>query len=191
MEAPGLTREYCAQVDPQAYEMSLIHRLEVARLMARLKPDWWDASEALQELTDHAGWYLANSEGRAAGWLTAACHMNQRTVEIESLGFDLAGTYCVGSELTPLVHACEEWGLYNGMANCRYIMSSRGFSIHNQEIIDPASALLTLRNYDRQDFDWFTGMGYTPCGILPQIYGYCFHGIVLVKELQWFVNCTQ
>lgn len=185
MDAARSNLNYALQARHQACEMSLLHRLDVARLMVRLKPDWWDVHEALQQLTENTGWYLRDTRGAATGWLIAHQQPACRTVEIESLGYDNHGELCVGPELTPLLLACEDWGLYSGMANCRYIMSSRGLSIHDQDIDNPAAALAGLENIDREDFDWFLTMGYKPCGILPQIFGYRYHGILFVKELSF------
>ncbi len=185
MDLVSLKRENLASLKPQAYEMSLLHRLDVARLMARLKPDWWDVREALQQLTENTGWYLTKPDNTASGWLIAHQQAAFRTVEIESMGYDDAGDYSIGPELEPLVLACEDWGLYAGMANCRYIMSSLGLSIHNQQLTDPGAALASLKNHTRPDYDWFISMGYRPCGIFPQIFGYRFHGIVLIKELSF------
>jgi hypothetical protein len=189
MDLVRLNRASLASLKPQAYEMSHLHRLDVARLMARLKPDWWDVREALQQLTENTGWYLMGPDGQARGWLIARQQEAFRTVEIQSIGYDNAGHFEIGTELEPLLSTCEEWGLYSGMANSRYIMSSRGLSIHSQPILDPALALAGLKNLGRPDFDWFLSMGYRPYGILPQIFGYLYHGIVLIKELSFEPRC--
>jgi len=164
-------------------ELTSLQRLPVARLMARLKPDLWDVQEAMNQLSGCHGWILAGPDGVPAGWLAVRSLPAHRSVEIECLGYDALGTYCVGPVLAPLLDVCERWSTLQGMINIRYITGSKGLSCHNKKIVDPGQELKELASIDREDFDWLISMGYQACGILPEVYGNAYHGVLLVKVL--------
>jgi hypothetical protein len=171
-------------ITPTVRELSLLHRVPVARLMSRLKPEWWDLHEAVHQLNICQGWYIAGADGSPSGWLAARPSPLYRTVEIECMGYDALGTLAVGPQLTPLVDACERWAVLQGMVNLRFVVGSRGLSCHNKKIDDPGKELHDLKNLDRDDFDWLLSLGFRPSGILPEIYGNAYHGIILIKVLQ-------
>lgn len=43
--------------------------------------------------------------------------------------------------------------------------------------------LKNITAINRKEYDWFLSMDYNPHGILPDIYGENYHGIVLIKRL--------
>jgi len=160
-----------------------LHRLSVARLMERLKPEWWDYYEALDCLGSCQGWFLENSLGQPVGWLAARTFLLYRTVEIESIGFDWLGELRVSSELQPLIETCEIWAKNQGITNLRFVMSSRGMTCHDRMIENAGAELALLRSQNRPEFDWFLSMGFRAWGILPEIFGHHYHGILLIKQL--------
>lgn len=165
-------------------EISPLHRLPVARLMAHVHPEKWDVHEALELLNTCHGWFLENQQGACFAWLAARQHPDYRSVEIESMGYANGNTAKIGPEIIPLIDACEDWALKHGMVNSRFVTHSRGLSCHDKEIILPGEELIRLQGHDRPDFDWLVLQGYQPCGILPEIFGYHYHGILLIKQLK-------
>jgi hypothetical protein len=163
--------------------ITALHRLPLARLMERLKPEWWDYQEAMELLANCHAWLLETEHGQPVGWLAARLLIPYRTVEIESMGFDGLGELKVNAELLPLIETCEMWARKQGMANLRYVMGSGGMTCHDRAIEDPGTELALLRSQNRPDFDWFLSIGFRPWGILPEIYGYHYHGILLIKAL--------
>ena len=115
-------------------------------------------------------------------WLLCRLLKGYRTVEIEVLGWDDDGRFKVGVELQPLVKVCEQWGQEEGAVNSRFVIGSRGLSCHGKRLGQPWKELKELQAVDRQEFDWFASMGYVPSGILPDIYGDGYHGIILLKR---------
>jgi len=163
-------------------EITSLHRLSVARLMERLKPEWWDYLEALDFLAICHGWFLENYRGQPVGWLAARAYPQYRTLEIESMGFDWQGEQRVCSELLPLIETCEGWAIKEGMVNLRFVMSSRGMTCHDRLIENAGAELALLRSLNRPEYDWFLSIGFHPWGILPEIFGPRFHGILLIKQ---------
>ncbi|HVN52720.1 MAG TPA: hypothetical protein VMT46_00215 [Anaerolineaceae bacterium] len=165
------------------YQLTPLHRLPVARLMARIQGDRWDMQEALELLNACQGWFLDSPQQGPVGWLAARRYTTHRTVEIESMGYNDGGRVKIGPELAPLMDACEDWAVREGMVNARFITGSRGMSCHNKEIILPGLEIQQLNSEERPDFDWLVMRGYQPCGVLPEIYGHHYHGILLIKHI--------
>ncbi len=165
-------------------EITPLHRLPVARLMAHVNPEKWDVHEALELLNTCHGWFLENDQGACFAWLAVRQHSSYRSVEIECLGYANGAKATIGPELSPLIEACEDWALKRGMVNCRLVINSRGLTCHDKAIALPGEELTQLQSHDRPDIDWLVLQGYQPCGILPEIFGYHYHGILLIKQLK-------
>lgn len=86
-------------------------------------------------------------------------------------------------ELQPLVEQCEQWIREQGGVNSRFIIGSRGLSCHGKVLGKTWQELQELHAVDREEYEWFVLMGYTPSGILPDIYGTGYHGIMLLKRV--------
>jgi hypothetical protein len=156
---------------------------DVANLMVKLKPEWWDLEGAVAQLSSGVGWYLQTNRGEPMGWLLCKPYPLYKTVEIECLGYDDGGHFKIGPELEPLAEKCEQWAKERGNVNLRFIIGSRGLSCHDQALGKPWQELKELRVIDREEYHWFTSMEYIPSGILPDIYGPGYHGIMLIKRL--------
>jgi hypothetical protein len=155
---------------------------DVANLMTKLKPEWWNLEGAIAQLNAGTGWYL-ESNTKPVGWLLCKAYATYRTVEIECLGFDEQGCFKIGTELKPLVTHCEQWAQEQGAVNVRFVIGSRGLSCHGHAIEKPWEELRDLLALDRAEYDWFVSMGYVPSGILPDIYGTGYHGVILLKHV--------
>ena len=166
------------------FQLTPLHRLPVARLMARIQADRWEVHEALELLNACQGWFLDAPLQGPVGWLAARRCAAQRTIEIECMGYNDGGQVKIGPELAPLLDACEEWAVKEGMVNTRFITGSRGMSCHDKEIILPGQEIQQLSGEKRPDFDWLVMRGYQTCGVLPEIYGHHYHGILLIKQVR-------
>ena len=156
---------------------------DVANLMVQLKPEFWDLEGAVAQLSNGVGWCLTTSAGRPVGWLLCKWYAAYKTSEIECLGYDDEGQFKVGPELQPLVEQCEQWIREQGGVNSRFVIGSRGLSCHGKSLGKPWQELQELCAVDRAEYEWFVKMGYAPSGILPDIYGPGYHGIMLLKRI--------
>lgn len=155
----------------------------VSEFMARIKPEWWDFEGAKNQLSSGIGWYFGQSENQPKGWVLCKALDVYRTGEIECLGYDNGGEFKIGKELQPLIEASEKWARDKEFSIMRFTIGSRGLSCHLR-ILDKAwEELRDLHAIDREEYNWFLSMGYLPSGILPNIYGVNYHGILLVKQL--------
>lgn len=165
------------------YKLDKTNMPAVAELMARIKPEWWDVEGAVNQLSSGIGWYFGCNENKPKGWLLCKDLRHYRTVEIECLGYDDNGSCKIGEELQPLIESAEQWAREKKYAVMRFTIGTRGLSCHLRELDKPWVELRELHSVDREEFEWFNSMGYVPSGVLPNIYGDKYHGILLVKAL--------
>lgn len=156
---------------------------KVAQTMVKIKPEWWDLEGAVNQLSNGTGWYAVNNNQEVSGWLLCKTYRLYKTVEIECLGYNDNGDLKIGLELQPLVECCERWARENGYINIRFIIGSYNLSCHGKKIDYVWKELKDLNSYNREDYDWFISMGYKQSGILPDIYGEGYHGVILLKHL--------
>ncbi len=159
--------------------------LQVAALMARIKPDWWPRVEdAVAQLeADTQGWYLAGPDGEPRGWLSCILLAGYRAVEIDVMGYDDHNALTVGPPLEPLVAACEAWSRSLGTAYIRFISGSGGMPIQGRQLGSICEELCRLDTSGRPDVTWLRSLGFEPAGLLPNTYGEGYHGIMLIKRL--------
>lgn len=155
----------------------------VSEFMARIKPEWWDIEGAKNQLKSGTGWYFGKSEDQPKGWILCKSLEVYKTGEIECLGYDDNGIFKVGKELQPLVEASEEWARNENFTIMRFTIGSRGLSCHLRPLGKPWEELRDIQAIDREEYNWFLSMGYLPSGMLPNIYGDNYHGILLVKQM--------
>lgn len=155
----------------------------VSEFMSRIKPEWWDNEGAKQQLSGGTGWYFGTSEDDPMGWILCKSYDCYKTGEIECLGFDNCGVFEIGNGLQPLVEKSEEWAREQGYVIMRFTIGTRGLSCHGKELKQPWEELREVHANDREEYNWFLDMGYIPSGVLPNIYGEKYHGILLVKVL--------
>ena len=166
------------------YEMNEGSISRVASLMARIKPEFWDEDGAAEQLRTGTGWYLGENEETPIGWVLCQDQALYKTGEIECLGFESNGALVIDENLLPLIEAAENWAKKKGYANMRFTIGSRGLSCHLKELGEIPEELKNIKGIDREEYNWFLSMGYKPCGILPNVYGELYHGIMLIKLLK-------
>lgn len=156
---------------------------KVAVFMANIKPEFWDIEGAEEQLHSGIGWFLEDNLGRLKGWILCKALECYKTLEIECLGYDADGVYRIGPGLQPLVEQAESWAKEKQFSVMRFTIGSRGLSCHQRELKELWEELRDIKAFDREEFDWFLSMGYVPAGVMPNIYGDKYHGIILVKSL--------
>lgn len=169
--------------EPVVQPLTARNLRQAAALMVRLRPDWWDMEGALGQLDSGTGWALLNNDGRVAGWLLANLFSGYRTLQIECLGYDQGGILVINDQLRPLLIASEEWAKGQDCVNIRFISGSAGTSCHGMVIERPWEVLRDFASLENETIEWFMSMGYSPSGLLPDIYGRGCHGIMLIKRL--------
>jgi len=167
----------------EIYKVNLENIDIVARFMAHVKPEWWDNKGAKQQLSEGIGWYFGKSKDMPIGWILCKSYDCYKTGEIECLGFNNCGAFEIGKGLQPLIEKSEEWAKEQGFVIMRFTIGTRGLSCHGKTLRKPWEELRDLHVIDREEYNWFLSMGYEPSGILPNIYGEKYHGILLVKTL--------
>lgn len=165
------------------YKIDTENILIVSEFMASIRPEWWDIEGARQQLGEGTGWYFGSNEDNPEGWILCKSYECYKTGEIECLGYDKGGIFIIGKELQTLVEKSEEWAREQGFAIMRFTIGTRGLSCHEKSLKKPWEELRDLHSIDREEYDWFLSMGYIPSGVLPNIYGEKYHGILLVKTL--------
>ena len=155
----------------------------VSKFMASIKPDWWDEEGAKKQLSGGIGWYYGIGEDKPNGWILCKAYNCYKTAEIESLGYNNCGIFQIGKGLQPIIEKSEEWAIEQGFVNMRFTIGSKGLSCHGKELRQPWKELKELYAIDCEEYNWFLSMGYIPSGVLPNIYGEKYHGILLVKNL--------
>jgi hypothetical protein len=165
------------------YEIDSQNILMVSRLMSNIKPEWWNIEDATQQLSEGTGWYFGASKDTPKGWVLCKSYEGYKTSEIECLGYDNNGVCEIGEALQPLIEKSEEWAREKGFVNMRFTIGSSGLSCHGKNLRKPWEELKDIQAVDREEYNWFLSMGYIPSGVLPNIYGEKYHGILLVKTL--------
>lgn len=167
----------------EIYKIDSQNILAVSKFMSNIKPEWWDIEGATQQLSEGIGWYFGTSKDTPKGWLLCKSYECYKTGEIECLGYDNNGVCEIGKELQPLVEKSEEWAREEGLAIMRFTIGTRGLSCHGKKLKKPWEELRDIHAIDREEYNVFLSMGYIPSGLLPNIYGEKYHGILLVKTL--------
>lgn len=165
------------------------HIDDIAHLMARIKPDWWDFDDAKDQLTNIEntaklkGWFLAETEDDPLGWILCAAFEGYSYLSIECLGFNKEGIFVMEEELESLLKTAEKYAIDCGYRNLKYIISSTDMSCHGKPIINYAEELANLKSLNRKHFDYFYQYGFRPTGFIPHCYGENYHGIIMIKSL--------
>lgn len=160
----------------------------VAQLMCTIKPEWWDYSGALGQLSDinesikTVGWYLGDDAEHPKGWVLCRELVGYRAIELECSGFDDNGVFKLEHKLSDLIDIAAQYAKEKGYLTFRNGISSVGFNIHGKELDDIAYAIQNL-SCDRIDYKWMLDYGFKVIGIQPNAYEKGSHLIMLAKEL--------
>ena len=157
---------------------------KVAELMASTVPEWWTIDGAMAQLKGSLCWSLDDGI-KSVGWISCIDLPEYKTLEIDTCGFNdgvSAGTTVPGLE--PLFAEVEKWAREHGYANVRYVRTSGGLSCHQKPLESVWQELRDLRALaPGSSYDWLMQQGFSPCGILPNVYGEGMHGIVMIKRI--------
>ena len=160
----------------------------LATMMSTLKPEWWDYEAAYGQLSNieesikTVGWYCGQDAGHPQGWILCRELLNYRSLELECSGFDDNGVFKLEHKLSDLMAAAESYAKEKGYLTFRSGISSIGFNIHGQDIVNIPDAIANLQ-CDRIDYLWYLEHGFKVIGIQPNAYENGFHLILLAKDL--------
>ena len=172
----------------KVFEMTSEAIPKIARLMCKIKPDWWDYEGAFSQLsgvedTIHTiGWYLGEDENTPKGWILCRELIGYRALELECSGFDDNGEFKLEHKLGELIREAERYARSKGYLTFRSGISSIGFNIHEKKIDSIADAIANLE-CDRIDYKWYLEQGFRVIGIQLNAYEKGFHLIILGKDL--------
>jgi len=155
----------------------------VAALMHRLRPDTWEVDDAIAHLGTGIGWAITNDSHHPTGWVLCTWHETYRIGEIIGLGADERGHYSVGPALAPLLNQCVLWAQERQARYLSYVIGSRGFTCHLRPLGHIGEELQNLKATNRPEYQWWASQGFTPAGMLPEIHGRGYHGILLIRAI--------
>ncbi len=171
------------------YQINSENAKSVARLMHRIKPEWWPAFEdAYGQLTDidqtikTVGWYMGENSEQPKGWILCRELVGYRALELECSGFDDNGACKLEHKLGDLFQIAERYAKNKGYLTFRSGISSIGFNIHGKPILSIPDAIISL-TCERIDYKWYLAQGFRVIGIQPNAYENGFHLIMLGKDL--------
>jgi hypothetical protein len=162
---------------------------DVAQLMARIKPDWWDLEGALGQLSDirnttyNVGWFIGEDEQHPKGWVLCADYACYSCLSIECLGYDEGGKFVMEHQLRPVLDMAESYARGKGYRILRYMIGSRDMSCHDRPLGEYWEELKNLTSYGREHFDFFVEYGFKPAGFMPHCLGENYHCIIMIKQL--------
>ncbi|MPM47694.1 hypothetical protein SDC9_94407 [bioreactor metagenome] len=162
---------------------------DAAKLMNRLKPEWWSVQSAERQLRHVSesiktiGWIMYDDCRQPLGWFLCRELIGYSTLELECSGYDDHGIFSLNEQLLPLFeHAIE----YARMKGCRWFrtgMSSTAFNIDKQPVKDIPEAMKQLASA-RLDYHFLLNLGFQVIGIQPDVYETNCHLILLAKDLE-------
>lgn len=85
----------------------------VARLMARVKPDWWDYQGAMMQLMQHSmfGWYMGEKEGKPVGWISVKMLPAYHVLYLETFGCAMDDVWSAEEKMKSLYEYAERFAL--------------------------------------------------------------------------------
>lgn len=162
---------------------------ETARLMNRIKPEWWrTAEEAYSQLTDigesidTVGWVLTDKSNIPIGWSLFRELKGYLTLELECCGYDDGGVFKLEHKLRDLFDTAVQYAESKGYTSIRMGMSTVNFNIDGKPIEDISEAMKSLST-ERPDYRWLLDYGFRVIGIQPNVYKNNCHMIILYKEI--------
>jgi hypothetical protein len=162
----------------------------LAKLMADIKPDWWDYEGAVAQLSDirnmvvNVGWLMGDDEQHPQGWVLCAEYECYSCLSIECLGYNENGNFVMEQQLKPLLEHAEQHAREKGFRMLKYMIGSTDMSCHGKELGEYWEDLRDLKSFNRKHFDYFVEYGFKPSGFMPNCFGENYHGIIMIKEIK-------
>ena len=105
----------------QIYEITTDSAPTVAKMMARLVPEWWSYDSALKQITsaDKIGWYMGEDAETAKDYICVKEIREYSCAELENFGYDDNGEYTAGDDLAILHDKAEHYALEKGFRMIR------------------------------------------------------------------------
>jgi len=160
-----------------------------ARLMAKVRPDYWDYDGAICQLSDirntafNVGWIIGENEENPKGWLLCVDYELYSCVSVECIGYDTEDQHTLEKQMSFLLQQAECYAKGKGYRIYRYVITSEGLSCHGRTLGEYGDELRDLKSWDSKRFDFFVRYGFKPAGFMPDCYGANFHGVIMIKNL--------
>ena len=114
----------------------------IAKMMERIKPDWWNFDSALRAVTapDIIGWYMGESFNVPIGFIHAKELKAYNCIELENYGYDDKGVFHTGEKMAVLFDKVEQYAFDNAFRSVRVTIT------YHKEFSADKNSLTTLRN---------------------------------------------
>jgi len=195
MKTERVSYNYRRREKMNIFETNSENAILVARLMSRIKPDWWSIDSALEQVTspDIIGWYMGESEDVPIGFINIKEHATHYYVELNNYGYDDNGEFVTGEGMAILYEKIEQYAASKGLRSVRTTITWTDASFSEQEPTTYAKELLKIANYSaellasgttmRRAYPYLLNRGYYPAGLIADCYGEGLHGLILLKHL--------
>jgi len=179
----------------KVFETNTENAILVAKLMSRIKPDWWSEDSALKQITapDITGWYMGEKENEPIGFIHMKTLVNYNCVELNAYGYDDNGEFVTGEGMAILYEKVEQYAASKGIKSVRTTMTWTDASFDEQDPTTYAKELLRIANDSaellasgttkRRAYPYLLNRGYYPNGLVPNCYGEGLHGLMFLKHL--------
>ena len=165
----------------QVFDLTADNAPAVAKLMARIKPDWWSFDSALEAITAPGiiGWYMGESFDTPAGFIHVKELKAYNCIELENYGFNDCGVFHTGRKMAALFDKVEQYAAANGFRSVRVTVTyKKEFGAK----INYAKELADVKT-EKSDNYLVSHRGYRPAGFIPDCYGINSHGLMILKYL--------
>lgn len=157
----------------------------VAKLMSKIKPDWWDFKDALEQITetDVIGWYMAKNQDKPIGWMCIKLLEPYSCAELNGWGMNDNNFFHTDEKMAILYDCAERYAKEMGLRNIRTTMTSLEMSCNGRKLGNYADELRNLSSCGRKHYAYLISRGYRPAGFVPNCYADKCHGIIMLKDL--------
>ena len=163
------------------FELDINNAPIVAKMMERIKPDWWSFDSALMAITapDIIGWYMGESFNTPMGFMHAKELKAYSCIELENFGFDDNGVFHTGDKLAILFDKVEQYALENDFRSVRVTITYHKEFSHSNTAINYADELSNIKSSNYL----LLNRNYRPAGFIPDCFGADYHGLMILKYL--------
>ena len=159
----------------QIFELTAEKAPLVAKMLARVKPEWFAFESALEWITAPGiiGWYMGKSINAPVGCIHIREHKPYNYIELMNYGFDDNGEFHTSEKMAILYDRVEQYALENGFRSIGSILT-----YESGKITDYARELSAYKPEG-----YLASRGHRPVGFIPDCYGTNLHGVIFLKYL--------
>ena len=159
----------------QVFELTPEMAPLVAKMLARIKPEWFTTESALELITAPGiiGWYMGENIDTPIGCIHIQEHKPYNYIELILYGYDDNGEFHTGEKLAVLYDRVEQHALENGFRSVGSVLTHE-----SEKITDYAEELSAYKPEG-----YLASRGHRPAGFIPDCYGVNLHGVIMLKHL--------